>query len=60
LTAVLAALPARTAAAVQLREGHGLYGRQVAAILGCSKPTADRLVRDGLAAIRSELASMTG
>lgn len=51
----LATLPARTATAVRLREGYGRYGRQVAAILGCSKPTADRLVRDGLAALRAEL-----
>jgi RNA polymerase sigma factor (sigma-70 family) len=55
LAAALATLPPTTAAAVQLREGHGLYGRQVAAILDCSKPHADRLTRAGLTALRAEL-----
>jgi RNA polymerase sigma factor (sigma-70 family) len=53
LTAALDTLPPATAVAVQLREGYGLYGREVAAILGCSKPHADRLVRDGLTALRA-------
>ncbi len=52
LAAGLTALPRERAAAVLLREGYGLTGHQVAARLGCAKPTADRWAREALAALR--------
>jgi RNA polymerase sigma factor (sigma-70 family) len=60
LSEALETLPPRAAAALMLREGHGLYGREIAATLRCSKPTADRLARDGLAALRAELRAGVG
>jgi RNA polymerase sigma factor (sigma-70 family) len=55
--AALAALPRVLAAAVLLREGCGLHGREVAALLGCSKPTADRWARQGLAELARGVAA---